>query len=138
MDAEEKKGWFNRNWRWFIPVGAVSFILTLAAFAGAIVLFVMGAIKSTDVYQEALIKAKSDAVVLRELGEPVEAGWLISGSIEMNNSSGQADIKIPISGPRNSGTIHAVATKKDEIWSFSILEVEIKGQTQKINLLGPS
>ncbi|HKX32289.1 MAG TPA: cytochrome c oxidase assembly factor Coa1 family protein, partial [Blastocatellia bacterium] len=108
MESQEKKGWLNRNWRWFIPVAGVSFILLLAAFAGTIVLFVIGSIKSTDVYQEAVIKAKADSTVLRELGEPVQTGWLVSGSIKINPDSGHADIKIPISGPKNSGTIHAV------------------------------
>jgi hypothetical protein len=72
--------------------------------------------------------------VVDALGEPIEPGWYMSGSINVSGSSGEADIMIPISGPRGTGRIYAVATKSAGRWSYEILEVEIDGQPERIDL----
>jgi hypothetical protein len=138
MSSQEKKGWLGRNWKWLLPVGCLGVLCMIAAFVAAVVLFVFGAIKSSDVYQEALNKAKSNAAVVRELGEPVEPGWLVSGSIKVSNGSGSANLSIPVSGPRKSGTIYTFATRRQGRWEFATLEVEVEGESKRINLLTSS
>ena len=138
MNPPENKGWFGRNWKWFIPVGCLSIVLIAVAFVGAVAYFIIGSVKSSDLYQQAMIKARSNAAVVRELGEPIETGWLVSGSITVNGNSGNADLKIPISGPKKSGALYALATKTQGRWDFSALEVEIEGESKRINLLTPS
>jgi hypothetical protein len=134
----QQKGWFGRNWKWFIPTGCLSIILIIAAGIGVVVYVAIGAIKSSDIYQESLTKAKSNAAVVERLGEPIEAGWQISGKINVSGNSGNADVKIPISGPKKSGALYATAVKRQGRWIFSVLEVEIDGEPQRINLLTPS
>lgn len=134
----EQKGWFGRNWKWFIPTGCLSIILLAAIGIGSIVYFALGSIKSSYVYTEALNKAKSNPAVVSELGEPIEAGWRLSGNINVDGDSGKADVKIPVSGPKKSGSIYATAVKKQGKWDFSALEIEIEGKTERINLLTPS
>lgn len=134
----EKKGWFGRNWKWFIPAGCLTIIVMIGVFVAAIMVFVFGAIKSSDVYQQALTKARSNTAVTRELGEPIEPGWLVSGSINVSNGAGDANLSIPVSGPKKSGTVYALATKKQGKWEFSTLELEVDGQGRRINLLTPS
>ena len=138
MNPPENKGWFGRNWKWFIPVGCLSVVLIAVAFVGAVAYFIIGSVKSSDLYQEAMIKTRSNAAVVREMGEPIETGWLVSGSINVNGNSGNADLKIPISGPKKSGALYAMAVKKQGKWDFSSLEVEIEGEGKRINLLTPS
>ena len=108
------------------------------AVVAAVAFLAIGAIKSSDVYQQALAKTRSNPAVVRELGEPIEAGLRISGSINVNNDSGNADVRIPVSGPKKSGAIYATAIKKQGKWDFTVLEVEIEGETKRINLLAPS
>jgi hypothetical protein len=138
MNSPQQKGWFSRNWKWFIPVGCLSVVVMAVAVVAAGIYFVFGAIKSSDVYQQALAKTRSNPAVVRELGEPIEAGWRISGSINVSNDSGNADVRIPVSGPKKSGAVYATAIKKQGKWDFSTLEVEIEGDTKRINLLTPS
>ncbi|HEU0175357.1 MAG TPA: cytochrome c oxidase assembly factor Coa1 family protein [Blastocatellia bacterium] len=138
MNPPENKGWFGRNWKWFVPTGCLSIVIMIVAVAAAGLYFVIGTIKSSDVYQEALAKARSNTVVVRELGEPIEAGWRISGTINVSNDSGNADVRIPVSGPKKSGAVYAKAIKMQGKWDFSALEVEIEGVTKRINLLTPS
>src|SRR5262249_1081022 len=135
MVPQEKQGWFSRNWKWFVPVGCLSMVAIFAAFVGAIIFFIFGTIKSSDVYQQAVTKAKSNGAVIRELGEPIKPGWLVSGSIKIDNGSGDANFSIPVSGPKKSGTIYAIASKQAGKWNFSTLEVEVEGQEKRISLL---
>jgi hypothetical protein len=101
-------------------VGIVVFVL-------AIVFVVFGTIKSSDAYQQALARATSSAEVKAELGEPIVDGWYVLGNIEVNNDTGRADIRFPVSGPKGSGMVEAVATKRSGVWVFSRVGVQVDG-----------
>ena len=96
-----------------------------------------GAMKSSDVYKEALARAKASPAVAEALGTPIKAGYFISGNIKVSGPSGDADLSIPISGPRGKGTIYVEARKSAGEWSFSLLEVKIAGTQERIDLLQP-
>ena len=133
--APIKKSWWSRNWKWFVPVGCLTVIAGIAAVIALFVGLVFGAMKSSDVYKQALEKANSNRTAVSELGEPIEGGWFVSGSINVTRASGDADLAIPISGPKKSGTVYAVARKIAGEWRFSRLEVQVDGSTSRINLL---
>ena len=135
MQQQEKRGWWSRNWKWFVPVGCLSMLVVGAVVIVLIVTLVFGALKSSDAYKQALAKAATNPTVISELGEPIEAGWVVSGSISVNGSSGEADISIPISGPKKSATVYAVGRKSAGQWTFSRLEVEIPNRPVRINLM---
>lgn len=75
MTDSVKASWWQRNWKWFVPVLGLGFFGLVGATVVAVLFLVMGVVKSSDVYQEALSLAQSHPVVQRELGEPIEAGW---------------------------------------------------------------
>ncbi len=52
----------------------------------------------------------------------------------MDGASGQADIAIPISGPKGKATIYAVATKSGGKWTYSKLTVQVVGGGDEIDL----
>jgi hypothetical protein len=64
---------------------------------------VFSAIKSTDVYKEALARAKADPAVIEALGSPIKDGFLVSGNTNVNGASGESNLTIPISGPSQKG-----------------------------------
>ncbi len=129
-------GWWSRNWKWFVPVGCLSFIVLIVGFVLCIVVFVFGVMKSTDVYKTALTRAKANAEVQAALGTPIKEGWFISGNTHADGASGDANLSIPISGPKGSGTIYLVAEKKAGRWNYSTLEVEVPGRKDRIDLTG--
>jgi hypothetical protein len=131
----QKQSWLGRNWKWVLPVGCVSLLGLIAVFVAGIILVVFGFMKSSDVYQEALAAASSSPSVIDVLGEPIEAGWYMTGTIRVSGASGTADITIPISGPRGTGTIFAAGTKRAGQWSYEVLEVEVDGLSERIDLL---
>ena len=129
-----RPSWWSRNWKWFVPMGCLTFVGVFVAVVAILVLVVFGAMKSTDVYKEAVSRAHANPEVTAALGTPLKEGMFLSGTTNVNNASGDADIAIPISGPKGSGTIYAVAEKTAGQWTYSRLEVEIKGSPQRINL----
>lgn len=130
-------GWWNRNWKWFVPTGCCLTPLVLGgAFLAFIVFVVFGALKQSDAYKMAVARAKADARVVAALGTPISEGWWLSGNTNVNGGSGDADLSIPISGPKGKGTIYAVATKAAGEWTYSKLVVKIDATGETIDL-GP-
>lgn len=134
-EAQPRPGWWSRNWKWFVPTGCLTLILLALVFCAAIFFFVFSILKSSDVYKTALATAKGNPAVIEALGEPIEEGWLMSGKTNVEGTSGEADIGIPISGPNGKGTIYAVATKSAGRWTYTTLEVEVIGRPERISLL---
>ncbi len=134
-DLQPQPGWWARNWKWFVPTGCLMLIVLAFVFAGAIALLVFGAMKSSDVYKNAVAQAKNDPAVIEALGSPLEEGWFLSGRTNVDGASGEADIAIPVSGPKGKGTIYAVAKKSAGRWTYSTLQVEVKPSGERIDLL---
>ena len=126
--------WWQRNWKWFVPVCVGSVIL----FVGLIMLIfvaVFGMMKSSDAYKDALAMVRENQDVQEALGSPIEAGLLVMGNINVSGSSGHADLAIPVSGPYGEGTIYVVASKSAGRWTMLQLVIELKATNERIDLL---
>jgi Cytochrome oxidase complex assembly protein 1 len=119
-----RKNWFSRNWKWFVPLGCLSLIVLVAIGIAGLVGIVFSAMKSSDVYRESLTRVQHSPAVMVVLGTPIEAGWLMSGNIHIENDTGQADIEYPVSGPRAKGKVHVVAAKANGKWIYSRMTVQ--------------
>ena len=133
--ATTEPNWWKRNWKWFVPLGCFTVMLLFLAFVGSILVIVFTAMKSTDVYREALRRAKADPAVIEALGSPIKDGFLLSGNTNVNGASGESNLAIPISGPKGKGTIYVSATKSLGRWIYSGLVVEVTGTHERIDLL---
>lgn len=129
-----KKSWLERNPLWKIPLGCLTLILLFAVFGAIVVTVIVTSFRSSEVYHQAWARTTQNTQVLARIGEPIKAAWFISGQLNVSGSTGNADLSIPISGPRGRGVIRAVA-RKNGVWRFSCLEVDIAGQPEKIDLL---
>jgi hypothetical protein len=133
--AAPRKGWFGRNWKWFVPSGCMTIIVLIAVFVGGILAVVEGSVKRSDAYIQALARVQADPQVSDKIGRPIEPGWFISGSVNVNGDSGDANLSIPISGPKGKGKIYVEAKKSAGLWQFETLQVEVEGQPGRIDLL---
>jgi len=118
-----------------VPVTLVTLAMFFVALVGSIALIVFSAIKSTDVYKEALTRAKAHPAVIEAIGLPITEGFLVSGNTSVNGASGEANLSIPISGPNGKATIYVAATKSLGQWNYSGLVAEIEKTHKRINLL---
>ena len=119
-------------------MGCFTVVLLFTVLIGSILVIVFSAIKSTDVYKEALARARADATVIEALGSPIKDGFLVSGNTNVNGASGESNLAIPISGPKGKGTLYVSANKSLGRWNYSGLVVEVGQTNQRIDLLRKS
>lgn len=129
--AVRRKSWFSRNWKWLVPVILiVCFGLPMMLMAS-----VFAAMKNSDAAKESVLRAQANPLVAQQLGTPITEGWLVSGSINTSTTSGDADLAVPISGPKGKAKIYVTAHKASGAWNYSVMEVAIEGNDQRISLL---
>ena len=109
-------------------------VLMFLGCMGSIFLWVFGMIKSSDAYAGALERARSHPQVIEALGTPIEEGLLTTGSINVSGPSGNADLAIPVSGPKAEGTLYVTATKEAGVWNYQVLQLHVRGG-ERIDLL---
>jgi hypothetical protein len=126
-----RKSWFSRNWKWLVPVILIVVCGLPLALMGA----VFAAMKNSDAAKEAVFQAQTNSQVVNQLGTPIAEGWLVTGSINTSTTSGDADLAIPISGPKGRAKIYVTAHKVAGAWNYSVMEVAIAGSNERINLL---
>ncbi|MBQ4819812.1 cytochrome c oxidase assembly factor Coa1 family protein [Aquimarina sp. MMG016] len=133
----KQKSWFSRNWPWVVPVGGcLTLIILFFVFLGSVIFGVTSLISGSDPYQDALAKAQQDDYVIEILGEPIETNGIMQGKISMKNSTGNANISIPIKGPDGEAKVYVVGTKQNDEWTYSEMYVIIKETDEQIDLLG--
>ncbi len=137
MTQGSNKGWLEKNWKWVLPVGCVGTLLVVAALIVSLAVALFSMFRSSDVYAGALEQAIRHPEVIAALGEPVEPGWMVSGSMSVTAAPGEADLAIPLGGPNGQGGLYVVGEKSAGEWTFERLEVRIDGQPDRIDLLNP-
>ncbi len=139
MYPDENRGsWWSRNWKWVVPVGCLVPLLVVGGCVASIFFVATTAMKSSDVYKDALVKAQSNPAVVEALGSPITTGFFTGGSINSSGPSGDAAFSIPLSGPKGKGTIQLEAKKSGGEWTYSTLVVDIENPEQRIDLLADS
>lgn len=135
IPAQRTGNWWTRNWKWFVPTGCLTLLALFATFIISILVIVFGAMKSTDVYKDALTRAKTNAAVIDALGSPIKEGFFVSGNTNVNGAAGDSNLSIPISGPKGKGTIYLKAEKSLGRWKYFDLVVEIQKTGERIDLI---
>ena len=121
-----------------MPLSCFTVALLFLAFIGSILVIVFSAMKSPDVYKEALARAKADPAVIEALGSPIRDGFPVSGNTNVTGASGESKLAIPISCPKGKGTIYVSANKSLGQWNYSGLVVEVEQTHERIDLLHTS
>ena len=122
-------------WVKWIGLGCLGLFLAVGLAVWAFVSLIMGSLKQSDAYKEALNKVRADAAAVEALGEPIEAGFFLSGSVNVSGPSGDAVLAIPLEGPKGEGTLYLEATKQAGRWKYSLLELAVDGREERIDLL---
>ena len=122
--------WWGRNWKWFVPVVCAVSITFIIGFVAAI----MGFIKSSDAYTQAMDRVRSAPAVVEAIGAPIKDGFIISGSISTSGTYGVADLTIPVSGPKGSAWVSLYASKRLGVWHFERMIVHVYATQGTIDL----
>ena len=84
---KEPTTWWQKNWKWFVPVGCLGLLALFTGFVALIVTIVFGMMKSSDVYKDALAMARAEPAVEMALGTPIEEGLFVVGNINISGSA---------------------------------------------------
>lgn len=133
-----RRGWWSRNWKWFVPVGCLGLVLLALLAAGSLVGAILGGMKRSEVFQTALERTRASPAAVEALGEPIEPGWWLTGSVNVSGPSGEASFAAPLSGPKGDGTLYVEAIKQAGEWRLTLLQLEVDGTGERIDLLAES
>ena len=122
--------WWGRNWKWCVPLLSVAGLLLIAGF----IVSVFTVMKSSDAYSEAVARARLAPAVANAIGHPITEGFYLTGNINVNGTSGKAELAIPIRGPQGSATIFVNAHKEVGKWHFDRLVVRVDRSGDRIDL----
>lgn len=120
-------GWWQRNWKWCVPMLATLALALLAAFVAAVLALVFGAMRASEPYRHALALAQDDPAVVAALGEPIRAGWFVQGHFSSSGPRGSAELAIPLEGAKADGTLYVVAEKSAGAWRYGTVAVNVDG-----------
>jgi len=118
--------WLKNNWKWFVPCLVV---LIIFLFLGFTLL-----IKSTEAYKITLNRAQSNSALIEKIGQPIDPGFFVIGSVRWTVDSGWTSLSFSVEGPHGTASIHSVAKKLNGTWFFDVLEANIVNHG-KLNLL---
>ena len=135
LPAVPRRGWWQRHWRWAVPLLCLFGTAAFAGFIALIVFVVFESMRSSDAYTTAMQRTREHPQVTEALGTPIEPGWYVSGQINVSGPSGEASLQIPISGPKGEGDIYVEAEKNAGRWTYSTLIVGVVGLDEPIDLL---
>lgn len=131
MMPNQGRSWLGRNWKKLLA----AIFLCGAIFVVGIFTLIIGAMRSSDVAKEAIARAQSSQLVTQRLGAPISEGWLVSGSINVSPGAGDADLSLPISGPKGKGTVYVRAQKTAGTWEYVMMVATTEGSNDRIDLL---
>jgi hypothetical protein len=130
----QRKNWWDRNWKWFVPTGCLSLLVLFGLFIAGIFFGVTSIMENSDAYKESMVAVKHNKILIEKLGNPIETDGMISGSINTTNNSGNCNLEIPLKGPKGKGTLFVVGEKRGK-WKYSEVTVYIEKTQEEIDLL---
>jgi hypothetical protein len=126
--------WWDRNWKWFLPVVVMTATLMMCGFVILVYTTVATLTRSSGAYSGAIARTEASAAVAAALGTPIRPGFFVTGDISINGSSGKAELVIPISGPKGDAAIYVEASKILGAWHFDRLVVQVGNTGDRIDL----
>ncbi|NBD11368.1 MULTISPECIES: cytochrome c oxidase assembly factor Coa1 family protein [Corallococcus] len=129
-----RQGWWNRNWKWAVPVGCLALLGSCFCFAAIAVGWGYTSFKDMGAYTDAVAQAQEDPHVQQALGGTFKSGFPSDTRVSTSNGHTHAEFTVPLDGPKADGTLHAVADKDGGDWTFRTLYVQLQDGS-RIDLL---
>jgi hypothetical protein len=114
----EKRGWFRRNWLWFVPTLLLG-IVVVGGAAGYWALFVR--VYQLDVYKDAMKQIEADPKVKQALGDSIQPGKWPAPAARLEAS--EQDLRWPLQGTKTRAKAHLNAKLMQGKWE--LIQVDI-------------
>lgn len=123
LPGSRPRGWWDRHWKWAVPVIAAVAIALFVAFILCVLVLGGRMMKSVEPYQHGVALARQEPRVAAALGAPIEEGWLPMGQV----SNDAANLDITLRGPRGKGHLYVKAQREGGQWQYSVLSFSGEG-----------
>ena len=100
--------------------------------------FVTSVMKQSDAYKIALARAQTNPALIEAIGSPISQTGIISGNSNVNGPIGEANLSIPLSGPKGKATLYVQAKKSADLWFFQTMVVKVEKTGERIDLNKPA
>ena len=117
-----------------MPLGCLLPVLFMGGCGLLAFLLATGIIKQSDAYKIALARAQANAAVIEAIGSPTSQTGIVSGNSNVSGAVGDANLSIPLSGPKGKATLYVEAKKSADTWLFQTMVVKIEKAGERIDL----
>lgn len=134
MDNEliPQKSWWKQNRIWFIPSALIVVIIIGIIYKSGITDLAQS-YADPSIYDNALLKAKSDPKVIEVLGtlDPIDKVAMLEGSVEFAGDKNSVNITVRVAGSKGSGKMDISAYKKGPEWEYTKINIRVKKPADK-------
>src|SRR5262245_21618139 len=116
--------WWRRHWK------RLAFTVFSIVLLASVIVFVW--FNNSEAKNLAVASATSNRDLVTRVGEPIRFGWFIGGEIEETPGFGRAELTIPVSGPKGTGTLYVAAVKEAGIWKLTLLQFGPKDSMERL------
>lgn len=115
-------GWWQRHWRWAMPLAVLAVLLMVAGIVWLALVEWSRWSRASEPYQEAMRRARCSIELVAVLGEPIQDGFLPTGSVQRNaNGSASSQYVVSLSGPRGEAELYLEAHRENGAWDYPLL-----------------
>ena len=109
----------------------------LSVFGVAVFGFAFNVLRDSEAAQAALRESQASTTLIEEIGEPMKMGWFLEGGVNVDaaNNSGDADILVPIKGPKGTASVHAIGIREGGVWTMQEMTATVEGTGNTVDLL---
>ena len=115
---------------------SIGILVSITMLCMVVSLFTVARTRTTEPYRTSVDLARKSPQVRQALGEPITVGWLPQGAVN-NSDGGEAQLNIPLRGPKSGATIRVNGKNRDGVWTYWAIRVDTE-QGEHIDLLEES
>jgi hypothetical protein len=117
--------------KWIIPIAVIlAIIIYLFSSSGisGIATDYAQSYADTELYEEALDKAKSDKRVTKLLGEiePIDKLAILEGHVNYSNDNKTVNSSIRVSGNKLNAIMDITANREENVWNYEKIHIRVK------------
>jgi hypothetical protein len=119
---QKQRGWFRRNWLWFIPLD----LLVAVVIAGAVLYWSFYTrVYNLDVCQKAMLTVAADPSLQQAIGDPIETiSWPSRDTVPSARvEESEVDVIWNVEGPKARAKVHVTSRKRQGKWDLVVLDV---------------
>lgn len=135
--------WANKTWddvdhfrrvqRQWARAALILVVFGLTAGSGGFY-WLMTTVHKSSPFLMAVERVRQNPVARKNLGEPINPGWFVSGDFKITGPKGNADFAVSLAGPKGEGKVYVSAVMNAGKWKLGQVFLDIAATGKRFNL----